>query len=129
MVKVDMAENTVVRFIAMRKVLTVLFDAFVVVFLVPVLYLLCNLGIDISVLVDEIYSFVKVDDDMEKSLHTLSRLEYSGHHRHTKQLAEFLIVDGIAPFLKFIVHIQRTYHARMHIYELGCEIEVTLQVA
>ena len=129
MVEVDMPEHAVVGFVAMSEVLTVLFNSLVVIFLMPILYLLCHLRIDIAVLVDEINTFIQVDDDVEERIHSLSRLEHGGHHRHTKQLAELLVVDGIAPFLKFVVHIQRTNHARVHVDELGCEIEITLQVA
>ena len=66
---------------------------------------------------------------MEECLHALARLEHGGHHRHTEQLAEFLIVDGIAPFLKFVIHVERTNHTRVHVDELGGEIEIALEVA
>ena len=65
MVEMDVAEDTVVGFVAMGKVLAMLLNTLVVIFLMPILNLLGHLGVDIALLVDEINSFVKVDDDME----------------------------------------------------------------
>ena len=129
MIEMYMSEDTVVGFVAMGKVLAVLLNTLVVVFLVPILNLLGNFWIYITILVDEIDTFVKVDDDVEEGLDAPSRLEDGGYHWYAEQLTELLIVDGIASLLKLVVHIQRANHARVHVDELCGEIEVALKVA
>lgn len=78
MVEVYMSEHTVIGFVAMSKVFTVLLNTLVVIFLVPILYLLCYFRIDITLFIDEIDTFVKVDDDVEEGLDAPSDLKTVG---------------------------------------------------
>ena len=76
-----------------------------VIALVPVLYLGGHLGVDVSVLVDEVDTLVHVDDDVEEQVDAFARLEHRGYHRHAEQLAELVVVELVASLLKLVEHV------------------------
>ena len=65
---------------------------------------------------------------MEQFLHAASCLEHCWHHRHTKQLSQFHIINMVATLFRLVKHIQRTHHVQVHIDELGGEIQIALQI-
>ena len=73
-------------------------------------------------------TFVHLNNGTEKFLHAIAILKRRGYHRHTKQGAEGFDIHLVATTLKLVVHIQSAHHADVHIYQLGGQIEVTLQV-
>ena len=58
-----------------------------------------------------------------------TRLERRGDHRHSQQRAELVDAQAVATLLQLIEHIQRTNHTEVHIHQLGCQVEVALQIA
>ena len=52
----------------------------------------------------------------------------SGAYGHAKEVAQLRGVQFIPLMLKFVVHVEGHHNPQVHVYELGCEIEVTLNV-
>ena len=98
------------------------------IFLVPLAEVLENLGPYLALLVQEVAAFVQGDEDVEKFLHAAARAAHGGQHRHAEELAQLHIVQGIAAGLQFVVHIEGHHHADVHVYQLGGQVEVALQV-
>ena len=74
-------------------------------------------------------AFVEFDDGFEELIHASTIGEDGRNHRDTEEFAQFVVVDVIATFFGFIKHVEGTDHADVHVYQLGSEIEVALQVA
>ena len=74
-------------------------------------------------------AFVEFDDGLEELIHASTVGEDGRNHRDTEEFAQFVVVDVIATFFGFIKHVEGTDHADVHVYQLGGEIEVALQVA
>ena len=51
-----------------------------------------------------------------------------GADGHTKEVAKLGSVQFIPLMLKFVVHIEGHHNPKVHVYELGSEVEVTLNV-
>ena len=73
-------------------------------------------------------SFIHLDDGLKQILHPHSRLERRWHDGHSQECGKRLQVGMIAASFKLIIHIQRTHHSNVHVYQLGRQIEVALQV-
>ena len=96
---------------------------------VPILQVARHLWVYVSILIYKVNALIQIYYNMEKQVYSLTRLEYRRHHRNTKELTELAVVKTVAPVLKLIVHIQRTYHAQVHIHKLCGEIKVTFKIA
>ena len=94
----------------------------------PILQFACHLGIDIAFLVEEVGSFIQVDNDMKKVINAQVPFTNRRHHRDSKQLAQQPIVEGVSASLQFIIHIERNNHAHIHVDKLGGEVEVPFQI-
>ena len=127
-VDVDMAEIVFSGFTHGGKVLLVFFLHIIGIVFMPLFYMLGHLGIDVAVFVEEVDTLIHIDDDMEEQFQSLSCLERSGHHRCTKQLAQFVDIQMVSPLLKLIIHIERAHHAKIHVDELGGEVKIPFQV-
>ena len=73
-------------------------------------------------------AFIHLDDGMKEVFYASACLEYRWHHWNTKQLTQLLVVYFVTSLLRFIKHVESTHHAQVHVDELGCQIEVALQV-
>ena len=51
-----------------------------------------------------------------------------GADGHAKEVAKLGSVQFVPLMLKFVVHIEGHHNPKVHIYELCCEVEVTLNV-
>ena len=73
-------------------------------------------------------TLIHLDDGAEEFLHARTVLKRRGDHRHTEEVTERLDIHLVTAPLELVVHVQRAYHADVHIHELGGEVEVALQV-
>ena len=67
-------------------------------------------------------------DCVEELVYALACATDRRHHRHTQQITQLLDVQFVALLLKFVIHIESHHHAEVHVYELGGEVQVSLQV-
>ena len=65
---------------------------------------------------------------VEKPVDALSAAAHCRYDRHSEQVAQLPDVQIAALGLEFVVHIHRHHHAQVHIYELGGQVEVPLQI-
>ena len=128
-VEVDVAEHAVVGFRTVGEVLRVAKLVLCFVVFVPVLYLGGNFGVYVAVLVDEVYTFVQIDDYVEEQVDTLAGLEHCRHHRNSEKLPQLVVVELVAAFFELVEHIKGANHSQVHVNELRREVEVALQVA
>ena len=95
-----------------------------------VLYLMSVVDVDMAIVSAGIFlAFVEFDDGLEELIHASTIGEDGRNHRDTEEFAQFVVVDVIATLFGFIKHVEGTDHADVHVYQLGGEIEVALQVA
>ena len=74
-------------------------------------------------------ALIHTDDGLEEFLHTTAVGEDGGYHGHTEEASQTVGVDMVASLLGLVKHVEGAHHAHVHVYELGGEIEVALQVA
>ena len=74
-------------------------------------------------------SLIELYDLVEELFHAHSRGERCGHHGHSEQFGQAVVVDVVATFFGLVKHVEGHYHAYVHVYELCGEVEVALQVA
>ena len=65
---------------------------------------------------------------IEQLIKTITTLGNGGYHRNTNHRTESLVVEFGATLLQLVVHIQRHNRTLIEVDELGCEVEVALQV-
>jgi len=95
-----------------------------------VLYLMSVVDVDMAIVSAGIFlAFVEFDDGLEELIHASTIGEDGRNHRDTEEFAQFVVVDVIATLFCFIKHVEGADHADVHVYQLGGEIEVALQVA
>ena len=58
-----------------------------------------------------ILSLIHIYYGLEQFVYTPSSPEYSRYHRYSKEVAQNLTVEFVAPFLKFIKHVERADRA------------------
>ena len=51
------------------------------------------------------------------------------HHASAQQATHHLDVQFVSALFQFIPHVQCNNHGDVHVHELGCEVQVTLQVS
>src|SRR5574344_549625 len=100
----------------MGEIFQVVATVFLFVIFVPILYIGGYLGVDVTFLVNKVYTLVHVDDSMEKQVHTSAGLEHGRDERYTEQLTEFVVIQLVSALLEFIKHIHGTDHTEVHIY-------------
>ena len=94
------------------------------------LYLMSVVDVDMAIVSVGIFlAFVEFDDGLEELIHASTIGEDGRNHRDTEEFAQFVVVDVIATLFGFIKHVEGADHADVHVYQLGGEIEVALQVA
>ena len=94
------------------------------------LYLMSVVDVDMAIVSAGIFlAFVEFDDGLEELIHASTIGEDGRNHRDTEEFAQLVVVDVIATLFGFIKHVEGTDHADVHVYQLGGEIEVALQVA
>ena len=71
---------------------------------------------------------VELDNRVEQLLNTTPCLEYCRDHGDSKKLAKFDVVERVATTFRLIIHVQRTNHTYVHIYQLCRKIEIALKV-
>ena len=95
-----------------------------------VLYLMSVVDVDMAIVSAGIFlALVEFDDGLEEIIHASAIGEDCRNHRDTEEFAQLVVVDVIATFLGFIKHVEGADHADVHVYQLGGEIEVALQIA
>ena len=93
-------------------------------------YLMSVVDVDMAIVSAGIFlAFVEFDDGLEELVHASAIGEDGRNHRDTEEFAQFVVVDVIATLLGFIKHVEGADHADVHVYQLGGEIEIALQVA
>ena len=65
---------------------------------------------------------------VEKLFYSCSRPADCRYERHTQQVAELLDVQLIPPRLHLVIHVQSHHDTKVHVDELGSEVEVSLEV-
>ena len=76
-----------------------------------------------------LHAFVHFDDGAKQIVDTLAGREYRGNHRHAEQFAQFVEVHVVSTLHGLVEHVERTDHPNVHVYQLGCQIKVPLQIA
>ena len=76
-----------------------------------------------------ILSLIHIYYGLEQFVYTPSCSEYGRNHRYSQEMAQNLIVELVAPFLKFIKHVERADNPLVHVHELRCQVEVSLNIA
>ena len=71
---------------------------------------------------------VNLDYRIEKIVDTFSSSAYSRHHRHTEKITQLFDIQPITLCLKFIIHIKGHHNPKVHVDELGGEIQVALKI-
>ena len=129
MVHVDVSIHALVWFRSVGIVfLVVVVPVVLHIVLVPVLKVFLHFGVDVPVLVEEVYTLIEVDDDVEQFLDAFPAFEHGRYHRHAEQLSQFLVVNSIAPVFKLVKHVEGTHHAQVHVDELCGQVEVSFDV-
>ena len=67
-------------------------------------------------------------DRVEKIVYSLSVAADGRYDRHSEEISQLLDVQVASLGLQFVVHIHRHHHAQVHVDELRCQIEVSLQI-
>ena len=99
-------------------------------FLDAMFYLVAVVDVHMAVVrVVVLVALIHADDGLEEFLHTTAVGEDGGHHGHTEEASQAVGVDMVASLLGLVKHVEGAHHAHVHVYELGGEIEVALQVA
>ena len=72
--------------------------------------------------------FINLDYLIKQFFDTVAGTAYRWHHRHSQKPSELADIQSVSFCLKFIKHIQGHYYPEVHIYQLGGQVEVTLEV-
>ena len=130
MVDMDVAKVVLDRTIALGKILgMVVGQVLVGLALVPFLDFARYLGVDVTLLIDVVGTFIHVDDDMEQQVDVAATLKRSGNHGHAEQGTQRVNIQLVAAPLGLVIHVQSTHHSEVHVQQLRGEIEVALEVA
>ncbi len=51
-----------------------------------------------------------------------------GNNGHAYHFAQKFVVDSVARFLEFVVHVEGYHHLAVHVDQLGCEVKVAFEI-
>ena len=94
-----------------------------------ILYLMSVVDMDMTELRRLVFfPFINGDNLTEKFLHTSTIGKYRWHHWHSKEFRKLLCINMITTLFCLIKHIESANHTYVHIYQLGCKIEVAFKI-
>ena len=120
----NMPEDTPRLFMFTHIIFQMLFLMVLTVFqrVMPFSQVFEDFRIHVSLFIEEVYSFIQIDNNMKQGVQSTIFLTDSRQHRHPEQLAQQMIIQGISTGFQLIINIQSYYHADIHIYQLGSQI-------
>ena len=71
---------------------------------------------------------IYLHDGIEKFLYSLAGAAYGRDDRHSEKISQLFQIQGIPFCLKFVIHVQGHHHPYVHVYKLGCKIQVPLKI-
>ena len=124
MINMNMSEDTSRLFVFTHIIFQMLFLMFLAIHqgVMPFSQILKNFRIHISLFVEEVYSFIQIDNNMKQGVQSTIFLTDSRQHRHPEQLTQQMIIQCISTGFQLIINIQSYHHADIHIYQLSSQI-------
>ncbi len=105
--------------------LQILLDMFDAVF-----YLMSMVDVDMAIVrIGVLLALIELDDGIEELVHASTVGKDGRNHGESEELAELVVVDVVATFLSLVKHVEGAHHADVHVYQLGGEVEIALQIA
>ena len=120
----NMPEDTPRLFMFTHIIFQMLFLMVLTVFqrVMPFSQVFENFRIHVSLFIEEVYSFIQIDNYMKQRIQSTIFLTGSRQHRHPEQLAQQMVIQCISTGFQFIIDIQSHYHADIHVYQLSSQI-------
>ena len=75
-----------------------------------------------------VIGLIDLDDRVEQLGDSFPVSADCRHYRHSEQVSECLDVESVSFFAQLVIHVQGHYHAQVHVYDLGGEVEVPFQI-
>ena len=71
---------------------------------------------------------INPDYGVEKRVDSLSAPAHGRTDGHPQEMGKLPDVKAVAPCFEFVIHVQGHHYPKVHVYELGCEVEIPLEI-